>query len=415
MNGAPLDLGFAVHFYDPADGTGRYAVELVQRLAGRHRVTLYTAEVRAPVPGPVEVVEVPALRRFAYGTMLTFPLGLGRRRRRHDLLHVQGWMCPTADVVTAHIVLRAWRRAMVASGQRRGRGERLLAGLMERLEALQVQRAACVLVPSQRARADLAREYGRAHEVHVIPHGFPAPATSLVSPAAARKTLGLPSTGFLALYVGDGRKGLEAAQRAVAATPGCHLAVVTRTPPERAPPAPTALRLEGRLHWIGPLADVSDAYRAADVLLHPTVYDTFGMVVAEAMAAGLPVITTRAAGAAELIEPGRTGWVAASDPDGRETTRLLAHLRGDAPLRSRTGRAAREAAAGWTWDDVARETELVYRRVVMRRLTTGGTRAAPGPAPPGAPSAPGRGAPGRATSRSPGAGGAAAPGSPPGA
>jgi glycosyltransferase involved in cell wall biosynthesis len=63
------------------------------------------------------------------------------------------------------------------------------------------------------------------------------------------------------------------------------------------------------------------AYQNGEVFVFPTVHDGFGLVVAEAMACGLPVITTDCCGAADAIEPGRTGWVI---PEGHEDAVLAA-------------------------------------------------------------------------------------------
>jgi glycosyltransferase involved in cell wall biosynthesis len=55
--------------------------------------------------------------------------------------------------------------------------------------------------------------------------------------------------------------------------------------------------------------DPGPAYRRAELLAFPTLFDGFGLVVAEAMACGLPVIVTEACGAAEWVRPGETGWI----------------------------------------------------------------------------------------------------------
>ena len=68
--------------------------------------------------------------------------------------------------------------------------------------------------------------------------------------------------------------------------------------------------LEGvRVHGPVPRGRVLAAFRRADLLVFPTLCDGFGLVVAEAMAQGLPVLTTREAGAADLIEHGKNGFL----------------------------------------------------------------------------------------------------------
>ncbi len=357
-----MNVGIAVHHYDLAEGTGGYAVELVRRIARHHKVTLYTVSVRAPVPDGVEVVTVPALRGRAYATILSFPLVFAWVRRRHDLVHAQGWVTGDADVVTAHIVLRAWREAAAHAGIRSPLGERTLGGFVERREQRLYRRAAAVIAPSAKVRGELDRCYGRRGDVTVVHHAFPSPVTRPTRDAA-RAMFDIPADAFLALYVGDPRKGLDPALDAVARTPGTHLLVVSRSASDAFAARASSLGLDGRFHWRGLLTDPSPAYAAADVLLHPTIYDSFGLVVAEAMALGIPAVVTEAAGISELITHGVSGWIVGPGDVGGDVATALAALRHDPALRQRLAQGARARAAARTWDDVALETLAVYERV----------------------------------------------------
>ena len=109
-----MNIGFVVHDFDTREGHGRYAVELVSRLAREHSVTLYAASATADLPEGVRFRLVPAVRRPAHATMLTFPTAFAAVRGSHDVVHVQGWSAHSADVATAHIVLEAWRDAGAA-------------------------------------------------------------------------------------------------------------------------------------------------------------------------------------------------------------------------------------------------------------------------------------------------------------
>jgi glycosyltransferase involved in cell wall biosynthesis len=355
-----VNIGFVVHDYDSADGTGGYAVQLVTRLALGHSVTLYAAVVRSAVPSGVRLVRVPALSASAYTKILSYPMAFCAVRGRHDLVHAQGWVTGSADVVTSHIVLGAWRAEARTAGVSSPPGERLFGALVARREAALVgQRARYVIAPSQRARADIARCYGRSKNVVVIHHGFPARAV-LPTRRDARFRLGVPADGFVALYAGDARKGFAAAATALTQAPGVRLLVASRSP--RGPYLDVARRsgVEDRVCWPAVVDDMRTAYAAADVLLYPTIYDTFAMVVAEAMAFGIPVIVSPEAGIADLIEHGRSGWILA--PQASDAARALLALRDDPALRGRLENGAREVASHRSWDDVTRETEAVYVR-----------------------------------------------------
>jgi len=200
-----------------------------------------------------------------------------------------------------------------------------------------------------------------------VHHGFPASAAPRATPpsAAARRTLGLPPDAIIALFVGDLRKGFEVALEAVRQVPGVRLAVVSRSSQRPVMQRAARAGMLDRVHWIGALEDTAPAYDAAEFLLHPTIYDAFGLVVAEAMAHGLPVIVTRAAGITELIRHRESGWLVEGERlDGTvAAVRALAH---DPALRRRLGAGARAAAQQRTWDDVAKETLGVYEEAARR-------------------------------------------------
>ncbi|MFI5399061.1 MAG: glycosyltransferase family 4 protein [Candidatus Binatia bacterium] len=348
-----MNVAIVAHHHNRAEGTGGYTAELVARVALSHDVTLYAAGVASAPPANVRVVRVPALTRFAYGTILTFPIGFAIKRREHDVVHAQGWVTGSADVVTAHVCVGAWREALRASGQPATGGERWFGAWVEQQEGEMIRRARLVIAPSEKVKADLARCYGRRNDVVVIPHGFPQPRL-LEDRHAARIALGLPRDAFIALYIGDWRKGLVNAIHAVHAAPKVHLLVVSRR-------IPLAGRAEGRIHWRETIPGIETAYAAADVLLHPTIYDSFGLTVAEAMAYGIPVIVSDAAGVSELVDHGRSGWIVRGDVVA-ESAAALERLGDDHGLREVLAVTAREVAARHGWDETVRRTVEVYER-----------------------------------------------------
>jgi UDP-glucose:(heptosyl)LPS alpha-1,3-glucosyltransferase len=97
-----------------------------------------------------------------------------------------------------------------------------------------------------------------------------------------------------------------------------------------------------------------------------SAFDTFGMVVLEAMAAGLPVLVSPQVGAKDLVEEGTNGYVL---PDGRDADaaaeRIVRVL--DADRRQTLGTAARRTAAEHDWERLAKEIETVYREILARK------------------------------------------------
>jgi len=128
--------------------------------------------------------------------------------------------------------------------------------------------------------------------------------------AVARAALNLQGDRFVFLFVGSGfeRKGLD---RLLETLPGKVLLLVVGK--DRAESHYRAkadkLDLGDRVRFLGPQADVVLFYRAADAFVFPAIYEPFGNVVLEALACGLPVITSLQCGFEEFIEPGRNGWL----------------------------------------------------------------------------------------------------------
>jgi glycosyltransferase involved in cell wall biosynthesis len=119
--------------------------------------------------------------------------------------------------------------------------------------------------------------------------------------------------------------------------------------------------------FAGATTAVHEFLAAADVLLFPTPYDAFGLVLTEAMACGVPVISSRAAGAAEWITDGESGWLL---PHAWTNEDLAARMRivVDSPAAAAVvGVRAVSAVAALNWDAVARATLAVYHSAPRRR------------------------------------------------
>jgi UDP-glucose:(heptosyl)LPS alpha-1,3-glucosyltransferase len=83
------------------------------------------------------------------------------------------------------------------------------------------------------------------------------------------------------------------------------------------------LGLAGRVHYHGPSDDVGWQLAGADLMVLPTQYEPFGLVIIEALASGVPVVTSRLAGASEAVRPGRTGLILEDPYDVEELAGLL--------------------------------------------------------------------------------------------
>jgi len=123
-----------------------------------------------------------------------------------------------------------------------------------------------------------------------------------------------------------------------------------------------ALGLAQRVFFLGSLQDVSPAYQAADALVHPTLEDTFAMVVLEAMAHGLPVAVSgpRYCGISGLLTHGVNAMVLDDPRDAAHLGQVLARMLGEPQLQAQLRQGAADFARHYQWRDIALQQETLY-------------------------------------------------------
>lgn len=119
---------------------------------------------------------------------------------------------------------------------------------------------------------------------------------------------------------------------------------------------------------------LAQAYANLDLFVFPSRTDTFGNVVLEALASGVPAVVTASGGPKFIVEHDESGFVAATDA---EFLRYSYTLATSAALRHRMALQAREQAIGTTWEKVFAEIEGAYRAAILRRAAPPQTRRAP--------------------------------------
>lgn len=178
-----------------------------------------------------------------------------------------------------------------------------------------------VICNSEMVRDDIGRRFGVSRSMlHVVENGIDTAyynrgADADASRAALRAELGIDSDALVLLFVGSGfhRKGLGVAIQALAqAQSMAQLVVVGRDRSQRRFRRLAArLGVAERVHLVGGQSDVRSWYWMGDALIHPALYEAYGLIIPEAMAAGLPVIASKRCGSAlSLVLEGENGYMA---------------------------------------------------------------------------------------------------------
>jgi len=366
-----------IHF---RGGMERYCAELAARLCLDHDVHLFTCEA-ADVPldkvtvHPVEVAQKPFLALWAQ-----FYAKSSRmiKMEDFDIVHTIGGITARQNIVTAQYCQYAWGDAVKREPGARG-GVTAYHQFMWRLNGYYEKRALVspdtlgISANSKRTEADLIKFYGAdPAKIAVIYNGVD---TERFTPdnqkfrLAIRRRYSIPEDALVVLFVGEyRRKGLATIIDALGqlADPRLHLLAVGRGDAALYQQLAEAAGIRGRATFAPPARDIEQVFGAADLFAFPTYYEPFGMVVTEAMASGLPVITSRRAGASELIEDGVSGLLLEKPGDAGELAGKLLALISDPSLRREMAQQARPAASLYNWSDVAADTLALYYKSLNR-------------------------------------------------
>jgi glycosyltransferase involved in cell wall biosynthesis len=112
--------------------------------------------------------------------------------------------------------------------------------------------------------------------------------------------------------------------------------------------------------------ELADHYAAADLFAFSSLTETFGNVVLEALASGLPVVALRAGGVGDIVQAGRTGRLLEPDATAEAFAREVEALVDDAEERRRMAEAARARALDQSWDAIMAELRRNYQDVLAR-------------------------------------------------
>jgi len=147
---------------------------------------------------------------------------------------------------------------------------------------------------------------------------------------------------------------------------GMKLLVVGRGNPKRFMALARNLGIFDRVIFAGVTDEVEKYYLASDIFAMPSKFDTFGLAVLEAMAAGLPVIITRRVGAKDLIDDGVNGFVLPNDASSSDMAHVLSRLM-QHQARLEMGKKNRQVASEYSWERAASQVAEIYRMHLSNR------------------------------------------------
>ena len=231
----------------------------------------------------------------------------------------------------------------------------------------------CIIANSNMVKANIIKHYAvPAGKIHLLYNGVDLERFTPVSKEKWRKqvrnSLTLRPDAKLVLFVGSGfrRKGLQVLLEAVSLMKDneIRVLVIGKGPVHKFKAKAAQYGIAGRTIFLGPQKEIEKYYFAADLFVLPTLYDPFSNATLEAMASGIPVVTTGNNGAAELIENGKEGFVVDDMLDAQElATRMAAALSGADHM----GEAARKKAGEFSIEKTASAFAEIIDHVIDQK------------------------------------------------
>lgn len=272
-----------------------------------------------------------------------------------------------SDVNTAQFIHTSWLRSPVHISKQ----HRNLYGIYHWLHSIlhstwerkAFQQSQVVIAVSERIRQELQQLGIPDQRIHVILNGVDT--QEFTTDRIDRKEVDLPSFGILALFAGDiktNRKNLDTVLQSLVQVPLLQLVVVGRTEGSPYPALAEELGIADRVYFLGFRTDLPRIMQAVDLFVFPSRYEPFGMVVAEAMASGLPVITSASTGAAEIVTP-ESGIIIQDPEDVPALSQALRKLTFDRDLRDRMGTVGRTIAQQHDWESKAAQYLNIFESI----------------------------------------------------
>ncbi|TWT97963.1 D-inositol 3-phosphate glycosyltransferase [Botrimarina colliarenosi] len=395
-----MRIALVNHTFAPTNGQGcvnRHVADAVLDAGGA--VTLIGDDFPTELAGRPGVECRPVTPSQSSPTRLLKDLSFGRRAtgvvrrslKEVDLVVANGGMlfC-SADVNLCHFVHAAWidspehpLRSATKSGPWWRWYQYVYSQQSRRWERDAYRRAGRVVAVSELVKRQLQEAVGlTATRIDVVENGVDLPESNPTSGdrQAARRLLGVAEDDFIILFAGDlrtPRKNLDVLLRALPRLP--ERVVLVAAGGYEGGPYPRAIEsagLGGRVRLLGMRDDLRRLYAGADVFALLSHYEPFGLVVTEAMAAGVPVVTALTVGAASAVAAGEAGVVIDDPHDEAALASAMNRLLDEPEALRQMSHSALSAARELSWERIKPRYLRVFNSVLeeQRGTTTVGRR-----------------------------------------
>lgn len=387
-----MKIALVMKYYSTRRGGGEWdLVRLSRTMADRgHEVHLFIHGWDDEPDPRLKIHRVPMQTWYSAGKILSFPHYYRKtcRREDFDIVHAMTQVWPADIFWNGGGLFRTWFPTRYPSplGQWLGLANpKHLANFWVERNIFKQENYRRIVLLSPNDQACLQECYQVPQQaIRLIPNGVnpelfnPGLCAQLRAPKRAQLQLA-PECRLLVMVGSDWRrKGLASLLQALermrtiwTKLPPWKLAVVGQDRPDHWRRLAASLGLAEKVLFPGRASNVAQWYAAADVVVLASHYDGYGNVVPEALACGVPVLSSNRTGAAHLIRPGETGWVVNFDlphPEtvARDYAEILSEVVTTIDL-EQMGLQAAQSVSQLTWDWTVDRLEEVYREVLAEK------------------------------------------------
>jgi glycosyltransferase involved in cell wall biosynthesis len=376
-----MKLCVVTHSVIRGDGQGVVNYQVIKEaLSQGHQVTIIASSVdRQLEQNPLlnSIIISTKTLPTAFLKNLAFSQKAAQWLQKHhtefDIIKINGAITSfPCDVNAVHFVHGSWRKSPVHIWQQRkdlyGLYQLLYTTLNSYWEKQAFARAKKIVAVSKQVLQELIDIGVPPEKITVITNGVDV--KKFTPGSCDRNSLGLPLNVALAFFAGDihtSRKNLDSVLKAIAKVPQLHLAIAGST--EGSPYLELAknLELEDRTHFLGYRTDIAQLMKAMDMFVFPSRYEACTLVLLEAIASGIPVITAKTTGGSEVITS-ECGILLNSTEDIFELSQALERLSRDLTLRNQMGEAARVVAEQHSWANTTQRYIDLFKTLVSLNI-----------------------------------------------
>jgi UDP-glucose:(heptosyl)LPS alpha-1,3-glucosyltransferase len=378
-----MRIALVTRSFSPLSGVGRVVTELAKyyrdQMGHDVHIVLPAGEVSH---GEYEFHRIPLVKYTFETRNLSFFFRSGAllRREKFDVVHLHAPCRYSDGVVTCHGLARIGMRLIKTLGK----SHRKEVPLLYRLRIMLAYPMSDynyrpggyrkILALSREIRDFLLSYYKVPEEaVELLPNGVDLvaynPTNLKERRLPTRSQHGIADTDFTFLFVGNffKRKGLAFAIEALAQIrkPQTRLLVVGRdqVDQERFEEYARKMGVEKQVIFAGESLDTKPYYAAADAFLFPSFYDAYPLVNLEAMASGLPIITSARTGTVDILRDGENGLIVTDPTDADELAQKMLVLLEEPAMRESMAAQARKTMEEYSWEVIGRRTLEIYREI----------------------------------------------------